>query len=105
MVWNFMISQKNNERVHDHCHYAVQYKPAVYSNCNLTYQIPIEILVGFHIGSKHDYHFKIKQMTQKSEEKFEYLGDKTEKNITYSVPIEKSENGKIIKCKKNSLRV
>ena len=43
----------------------------------------------FHNGSTYDYHFIIKQLAEESEGEFECLGEKTEKCITFSLPIKK----------------
>ena len=51
----------------------------------------------FHNGSTYDYHFIIKELAKKFKEKFECLGENTEKYITFSVPIEKEgDDGKPI---------
>ena len=51
--------------------------------------MPNEIPVVFHNGSNSDYHFIIKEEVNEFEEQFECLGENTEKNKTFSVPIEK----------------
>ena len=43
----------------------------------------------FHNGSIYDYHFIIKELEKELEGNFECLGEKTEKYITFSVPIKK----------------
>ena len=43
----------------------------------------------FHNGSICDYHFIIKELAEEFEGEFECLGEKTEKYITFSVPIKK----------------
>ena len=43
----------------------------------------------FHNGSKHGYHFVIKELREEFEGKFESLGENTEKYINFSVPIKK----------------
>ena len=43
----------------------------------------------FHNGSTYDYHFIIKDLPEEFEGQFECLGENTEKNITFSVPIKK----------------
>ena len=54
----------------------------------------------FHNGSTYDYHFIIKELAEESEGQFEYLGENTEKYITFSVPIKKElDNGKLITFK------
>ena len=56
---------------------------------NLKFNVPREIPVVFHNGSDYDYHFIIKELANKLEGQFECLGKNTEKNKTFSVPIEK----------------
>ena len=58
----------------------------------------------FHNGSTYDYQFIIRELAEEFEEKFECLGENTEKYITFSVPIkkevtkkDKNENDKITK--------
>ena len=57
--------------------------------CNLRYKTPKDIPVVFHNGSRYDYDFTIKELAEESEGQFECLGEKTEKYITFSIPIEK----------------
>ena len=59
-----------------------------------------EIPVIFHNSSNYDYHFIIKELAEVYKGQFEYLGENTEKYITFSVPIKKElDNGKIITYK------
>ena len=68
--------------------------------CNLRYKTLREITIEFHNGSIYDYHFIIKELTEKMEGQFECLEENTEKYITFSVPIKKGlDNGKFIKYK------
>ena len=54
----------------------------------------------FHNGSTYDYHFKIKELAEEFEGQFEFLGENTEKYITFLVPIKKGlDNGKSITYK------
>ena len=85
-----------NCQVRNHCHYTGKYKGAAHNISN-------EIPVVFHNGSNHDYHFIIKELANEFEEKFECLGENTEKNKTFSIPMEKEvikidkdENGSVI---------
>ena len=43
----------------------------------------------FHIGSNHDYHFITKELVNNFEGKFECLGENTEKQKKFSLPIVK----------------
>ena len=51
--------------------------------------MPNEIPIVFHSGSNYDYHFIIKELVNEFQGKFKYLGENTQKNKTFSVPIEK----------------
>ena len=54
----------------------------------------------FYNGSTYNYHFIIKELAEEFEGQFECLGENTEKNITFSVPIKKElYNGKSITYK------
>ena len=97
-------NNKKYHKVRDHCHYTGKYRGAAHDICNLRYKIPKEIPVVFHNGSTYDYHFIIKNLAEEFEGEFECLGENTEKNITFSVPIkkeitkkDKNGNDKIIK--------
>ena len=90
-------SDKKNFKVKDHCHYTGKYRGASHDTCNLRYETPKEIPVVFHNGSTYE-------LAKEFEGEFECLGENTEKNIDFSVPIKKEitkkdENGndKIIK--------
>ena len=48
-----------------------------------------EIPIVFHNDSKYDYHFIIKQLAEDFKGQFECLGENTEKNISFSLPIKK----------------
>ena len=82
-------------KVRDHCHYNRKFRGAAHSICNLRYKTPKEIPVVFHNGSTYDDHFIIKQLAKEFDSQFEFLGENTEKYITFSVPIKKVlDNGK-----------
>ena len=75
---------------------------ATHSICNLRYKVPQEIPVKIHNGSKYDYHFLIKELSEELKGQFECLGENTEKYINFSVPIkEEHNNGKTITYKIN----
>ena len=85
----FDKSDKKHHKVRDHCHYSGKYRGAAHNICNLRYKIPKEIPIIFHNGSTYDYHFIIRELVKKFADNFECLGENTEKNITFSVPIKK----------------
>ena len=62
-----------------------------------------EIPVIFDNGSNYDYHFMIKELANKSEGKFECLGENTKKYKKFSIPIEK-EVTKIDKDRNESVK-
>ena len=88
------------QKVRDHCHYAGKFRGVAHNNCNLRYKLPQEIPVKIHNGSKHDYHFIIRELAKEFKGQFERLGENTEKYITFSVSIKKeNDNDKTITYK------
>ena len=90
-------------KIRDHFHFTGKYSAAAHDICNLRYKAAKEITVVFHNGSTYGYPFIIKELAEEFEGQFEYLGENTEKNITFSVPIKEeldNDNGKTITCKK-----
>ena len=81
-------------------HHTGKFKGPAHSICNLRYKVQREIPVVIHDGSKYDYLFIIKELAEEFKGQFECLGENTEKDITFSVPI-KNENkdGKTITYK------
>ena len=90
----FNNNDKKNYKVRDHCHCTGKYRGAAHNICNLRYKVPKEILIVFHNGSIYDYHFIIKELVKEFEGNFEFLGENTEKYITFSVPIKKKIENK-----------
>ena len=102
---NKCLKDKKYGKVRDHCHYAGEYRGAAQSISNLTYSVPKNIPMVFHNGSNYGYHFIIKELAEKFKKQFTYLGENTEKYITFIVPIEKEvtkidKNGKEMSRKK-----
>ena len=62
----------------------------------MRYIISKEIPVVFHNGSIYDYHFIIKEFVKELDGNFEFLGENTEKYVTFSVPIKKKIENKNI---------
>ena len=85
----FNTYDKNHYKVRDHCHYTGKYRSPAHNICNLRYKTPEEIPIVFHNGSTYDYHFIIKELVTEFDGNFEYLGENTEKYITFSVPVKK----------------
>ena len=62
----------------------------------------LKIPIVFHNGSNYDYNFIIKELAEEFKKQFTCLGENTENNITFTVPIEKEvtrtdKNGEEIK--------
>ena len=95
------MSENNNKmrKVGDHCHYTGKYRGAAHSKCNLNYKIVKEIPVLFHSGSVYNYHFIIKYLAREFKFNSEYLGENTEKHISFTLPFKKVINDKEIKYK------
>ena len=88
------------QKVRDNCHYIGKFRGAAHSICNLRYKEPQEIPVKVHNGSKYDYYFIIRELAEEFKGQFEWLGENTEKQITFSVPYKKEhDNGKTITYK------
>ena len=66
----------NYQKVRDHCHYTGKYGGAAHSICNLKFNVPNEIPVFLHNGSKYDYHFIIKEFANEFEGQYECLRGK-----------------------------
>ena len=77
---------KKYHKVRDHFHYTGKFKGAAHNICNLRYKIPNEITVVFDNGSTYDCHL-IEELAKEIKGKLEYLGENTEKYVTFSVPI------------------
>ena len=57
--------------------------------CSLKYSVPKKILIVFHKRSNYEYQFIIKELAEKFKTFFTSSGKKSEKYITFTVPIEK----------------
>ena len=62
-----------------------KYRGVAHSMCSLRFNVPNEITVVFHNGSKYDYHFIIKELANKFEGQFECLWENTEKYKPFAV--------------------
>ena len=85
-IWGKIISEKlfksiNYWKVGDHCHYAGKYGGVAHSICNLNFNV--------FSGSNYDYHFIIKELANMCEEKFECIGENTEKYKNFFILIKK----------------
>ena len=99
---NKYLKDKKCQKVSDHCHYIIINKRCCAYYCNLKYSVPKNIPITFYNGSNFDYHFIIKGLAEEFKKEFTFLGENTENNITFTVPIEKEvtrtdKNGEEIK--------
>ena len=89
-----IIMKKGNvnyaKKVRDHCHFTGKFRGAAHSICNLHYKVPQEIPVKIQNGSVYNYHFIIKELAEDFKGESEYLGENTEKYITFSIPMKKA---------------
>ena len=90
------VRDKNYQKVRDHCPYTGKYRGPAHSICNSKFNVPNEIPVVFHNGSKCDYHFMIKELANEFEGPFQCTGGNSEIYKSFSVPIKK----KILKIDK-----
>ena len=90
---------KKYQKARDHCHCTGKFRGAAHNICNLRYKTLKEFPLVFHNCSTYDYHFIINQLVKEFKGQVKYLGENTEKYITFSVPIRKIDNGKTITYK------
>ena len=83
------VKDKKYCKVRDHFHYTCEHRGAAHNICNLKYNVPKEIPIVFHNGPNYDYHFIVKELPKEFEKQFTCLGKNIEKDITFTVPIEK----------------
>ena len=57
-------SFKLYKNVRDHWHYTGKFRGAAHSICNLNYEVPQEIPVKIHNGSKYDYPLITKELAE-----------------------------------------
>ena len=94
------ITEPGTEIINCENHHTGKFWGADHRGCSLRYKIPKAIPEVFHNGSTYDYHFIIKQLTEKCEGEFKCLGENTEKYITFSLPLKKeNDDDKIITYK------
>ena len=86
---NKYVKDKKHHKAWDHCHYTGECSIGVHSICNLKYSVPKQIPIAFYDGSNYDYHFITKELAEEVKKQFTWSGENTEKNITFTFPIEK----------------
>ena len=84
------MNNKKHRKVRDYCHCTGEYSGAAHGICNLKYSVPKKIPTTFHNGSNYDYYLIVKEIVKDFEKQFIFLGENTEKYITFAVPMEKS---------------
>ena len=92
-----LLRDINYRKVKDHCHYKGKYRGPAHSICNLKFNVPNEIPIVFHNGSKYNYCFIIKELAKEFEGSFECIGENSEIFKRFSVPIKEE----IIKAEKD----
>ena len=73
----------------DHFHYTSKYRDVDHVICNLKWNVPNEIPVFFHSGTKCSYHLIIKELPNEIKGELNCPGENTEKYKTFSIPAEK----------------
>ena len=66
------------------------FRGAAHSIYNLRYKTPDEIPIVFHNGSTYDYNFIIHKLAKEFDGQIEFLGENTEKNITFQFQLVKN---------------
>ena len=66
--------------------------------------MPKKIPIVFHNGSNYDYHFIIKELAEEFKKQFTYLGENTEKYITFTAPTKKKSQ-ELIKMEKRLQKI
>ena len=85
---------KNRKKVEDHCHYTGKLRGAAHSKCNLNYKVSKNIPIIIH-NTSYDTHFIINQIAEEFKGELDSIGEKMEKYINFSVPINKKcDDGK-----------
>ena len=77
-----------------------KYRDTAHSICNLKFNVPNGVLVVFHNKSSYSYHLVTKELAKEFDEKFECLGENTEKCKTFF-----NSNKKFKKLIKMSMKI
>ena len=86
---NRHFKDKKYCKVWDHSHYTGKYRGDTHIICNLKYNVPKKTPIVFHNGPNYDYYFIVKELAEEFKQLFTCSGEKNEKYITFTVPIEK----------------
>ena len=103
-IENKYVKDKKYRKVRDHCHYIGECRGAAHSICNLKYSVSKKIPIVFHNGSYYDYHFIIKELAEEFKTQITFLGENSEKYITFTVLI-KIEVKRIDKMEKKLQKI
>ena len=88
-IWKQVFERQKHRNVRDHCHSTEEDRGAAHSIFNLKYSVPRKIPIVFHNGSNYNYHFIVKELPKELKKQFIYLGENTEKYISFTVPVGK----------------
>ena len=98
------MKDKKYHKTRDHNHYTREYSGTAYIKCNLKCSVPKRSPIVFHNESNCDYHSIKNKLAKECKKQFTCLGENTEKNITFAVPIEKKLE-ELIKMVKNLRKI
>ena len=84
-----LTRDKTYSKVRENCHFSGNYRGAVHSICNLSFNVLNEIPLVFQDGLNYDYHFAIKELANEFKGQIECFGENTENYKKLYFPIEK----------------
>ena len=88
-IENKYLKGKIYRKVRGHCQYTGEYRDVAHSIYNLKNSVPKKVPIVFHNGSNYNYHFIIKELAEEFKKPFTCLGENAEKDLTFTVPVEK----------------
>ena len=83
------MKDKTYNKAREYCHYTGEYRGTARNMWNWKYSERQKVTIFFRNGSNYDCYFIIKELTEEFKKKFNWLGEITEKYITFTVPIKK----------------
>ena len=83
------MKDKIYRKVRGHCQYTGEYRDVAHSIYSLKNSVPKKVPIVFHNGSNYNYHFIIKELAEEFKKPFTCLGENAEKDLTFTVPVEK----------------
>ena len=60
--WVFQKDFVDNDKVRDHCHFTGKFRGAAHGKCNLALKKDKTVPVGFHNGTKYDFHLLVREL-------------------------------------------